>query len=65
MDFRSLYLHFECGIWMYRSSAVQQIREDAEKLFSESTRITTEFCDSQNMVVRTTQLLLRLFAPLL
>lgn len=28
LDFRSLYLHFECGVWMYNSKAVLQIKKD-------------------------------------
>ena len=26
MDYRSLCLHFECGVWMYRTRAVLQVR---------------------------------------
>ncbi len=28
LDYRSLYLHFEDGVWMYRSSAIQAVRDD-------------------------------------
>ncbi len=28
LDFRSLALHYECGVWMYRSSAVMKVKED-------------------------------------
>ncbi|MEJ6951856.1 cardiolipin synthase [Natronospora cellulosivora (SeqCode)] len=28
MDFRSLYLHFECGVWMYNSKSVFEIKND-------------------------------------
>ena len=28
MDYRSLYLHFECGVIMYESSAVAEVKED-------------------------------------
>lgn len=36
MDYRSLCLHFECGVWMYRTRAVLQVKEDALKTFAES-----------------------------
>lgn len=28
LDYRSLYLHFECGVWMYKSTATEAIKED-------------------------------------
>ena len=28
LDYRSLYLHFECGVWMYGNRAVTQVKED-------------------------------------
>lgn len=28
LDFRSLYLHFECGAWLYNSTAVMEIKKD-------------------------------------
>ena len=32
LDYRSLYLHFECAAWMYQCQAVGQVKEDAEYL---------------------------------
>ena len=65
LDFRSLYLHFECGVWMYRSEAVLQIKEDALSLFKECREITWEDCKRKSSVKRLLQSILRLFAPLL
>lgn len=65
MDYRSLYLHFECGVWMYRSEAVMQIKEDALAIFRESTEITLDFCRKQSIPQRCLLSILRLFAPLL
>lgn len=28
MDYRSLYMHFECAVWMYKSSSAIKIRDD-------------------------------------
>ena len=28
MDYRSFFMHYECGVWMYKSSAVKDIRDD-------------------------------------
>lgn len=65
LDYRSLYLHFECGVWMYQSEAVLQIKEDAMELFRECREITAKECAGKRLAVRIWQSILRLFAPLL
>lgn len=65
MDYRSLYLHFECGVWMYQSKAVKQIRDDAMKIFHECREIREEDCKNKKLIKRIFQSILRLFAPLL
>lgn len=65
LDFRSLYLHFECGVWMYRSSAVMQVKEDCLETFACSEEMTLEFCRNRALPVRFLQSILRLLAPLL
>ncbi len=64
MDYRSLYLHFECGIFMYRSRAVMQVKKDVEETIEKSILITKEKC-STSFPVYLFQGLLRIFAPLL
>ena len=65
LDYRSLYLHFECGVWMYRSRAVMQVKEDVLDTLEHSREITKEFCRSWNTGIRLTQSVLRLLAPML
>jgi cardiolipin synthase len=65
LDYRSLYLHFECGVWMYETEAVLQIKEDAMKIFEECREITMEDCRNKKTWTRIWQSVLRLFAPLL
>lgn len=40
MDYRSLYLHFECGVFMYGSSAVEKLKQDALETFEVSHKVT-------------------------
>jgi len=40
MDYRSLYLHFECGVVMYQSAAVQELKKDALKTFEVSHEVS-------------------------
>ena len=64
MDYRSLYLHFECGVWMYESSAVLKVKEDALATIAKSKEITIEFCRQQSLLKRMFLSVLRLIAPL-
>ena len=64
MDYRSLYLHFECGVWMYESSAVMEVKKDALETFARSREITMEFCKKQSWIRRLVLSVLRLIAPL-
>ncbi|MDR0689107.1 MAG: cardiolipin synthase [Spirochaetaceae bacterium] len=64
LDFRSLYLHFECGVWLYKNQAVQKIKEDFLKTIPISHQITRENC-AENAFLRIVQNILRLFAPLM
>jgi cardiolipin synthase A/B len=40
MDYRSLYLHFECGVMMYENSAVADLKADALKTFAVSHEVS-------------------------
>lgn len=41
LDYRSLFLHFECGMLFYGCKAVDDMRRDCEELFEQSRQITT------------------------
>ena len=65
LDYRSLYLHFECGVFMYQTRAVMQVKEDVQRTMEESEEINLEFCRKRPAAIRTLQGVMRLFAPLL
>ena len=44
LDYRSLYLHFECGTLMIGSSALRSLKEDCEETFNKSRQIKLEDC---------------------
>ena len=52
-------------VWMYRSRAVMQVKEDMEDTFPKCREICMKFCRSRNIFVRMAQSILRLFAPML
>ena len=65
MDYRSLYLHFENGVWMYGSRVIRDILEDFNDTLEYCTPIDLEFCRNRHIVVRAAQSILRVVAPLL
>ncbi|MDO4475586.1 MAG: cardiolipin synthase [Lachnospiraceae bacterium] len=65
MDYRSLYLHFENGVWMYRSRAVGQVKQDVLDTIERSREVTLEECKKRPIAVRLQQRLLRILAPLM
>ena len=64
LDFRSLYMHFECGVWMANSEAVMEVKEDFLDTLEICQPITAEDCCA-GIFKRLVQDLLRLIAPLM
>lgn len=65
LDYRSLYLHFECATWLYRSSCIGKIEGDFEATQEVSQEVTLEECRSWPRLKRLMQTLLKIFAPLM
>jgi cardiolipin synthase len=64
LDFRSLYLHFECGVCLYENSSIAGIKDDFLNTLPVCRAITLADC-SPRFGKRLFQDLLRLFAPLM
>lgn len=65
LDYRSLYLHFECGVFLYQCRAVEELRQDCAEVFACSDEVTISFCKEQHLLVQMFQGVMRLLAPLL
>ncbi|MGV2643027.1 cardiolipin synthase, partial [Clostridium perfringens] len=65
MDYRSLYLHFECGVWLYKTKSVGQIKDDFLKTLEKCQRITLEDCAKVKVPTRILRSIIRVFAPLM
>jgi len=65
MDYRSFYLHFECGVLFYCSSIVEQVKNDILETFAASQEITLEASRSITRRHRLLRSILRAFAPLM
>jgi cardiolipin synthase len=64
LDFRSLYLHFECGVLVFSSSAVKAVKEDFLQTVPVSHQVTIKEC-ARNAFQRIVPDILRIFAPLM
>jgi Phosphatidylserine/phosphatidylglycerophosphate/cardiolipin synthases and related enzymes len=65
MDFRSFYLHFECGVYMYEVPQIIDIEADYQDTLDKSEQITLDMCKKEKLGTRLIGKILRLFAPLM
>lgn len=66
LDYRSLYLHFECGVFLYRAPAVAEVYEDVKATLAVSREISIADCQRKHPLgMSLFHALLRLAAPLL
>ena len=64
LDYRSLYLHFECGTFFYNTPVVAQVKEDLLSMM-EVSALQTYAMTQKNIVMRLVQAVLRVLAPLM
>lgn len=64
LDYRSLYLHFECGVWMYNVPALADLKKDMLATMEKSNKICKEDVHTRTLG-RLFDGLLRVMAPLL
>jgi len=64
LDYRSLYLHFECAALLYRNPAVASIEADFQDTLAKCKRISLEDCRKDKLRRRIMGWLLRPLAPL-
>lgn len=65
LDFRSLYLHFENGVFISDSPVIIKIKEDFESVFEQCEEVTKKYSSDRSTALRIKQCILRLFSPLL
>ncbi len=65
LDYRSLYLHFECAVYLYQTPAVQDILEDFQVTLAKCKKVTLEEIQNERLFVKLAGSLLKLAAPLM
>lgn len=65
LDYRSLYLHFECAAYLYHNAAIRQVDQDFTDTLAKCQEVTLEGCKKYPFVKKLAGKVLRLFAPLM
>ena len=65
LDFRSLYLHFEDGVWLYRADCVADVRRDFDETFGQCREVTLADTAKVHLPRRLYRAILRLLSPLM
>ena len=65
LDYRSLYHHFECAVYLYGVDAVADIERDFVETLKQCRRVTRETIKAEKWTVKLTGFVLKTIAPLL
>lgn len=65
MDYRSYYLHYECGVWFYKSKVVMDVKQDYIQTLAKSHLVTLEDCKEVRVPIRVMRAILNLFSPMM
>ena len=62
-DYRSFYLSYECGVWMYRTDSIPSVKADFLDMMNKSIEITEKSAQA-NVIVRILRAILAAFSPM-
>lgn len=65
LDFRSLYLHFEDAVYMYRHPEIAAVEADFQETLKSCQKMTIEDCDNYPFIKKLAGAVLRIVAPLM
>ncbi|MFC3928062.1 cardiolipin synthase [Streptococcus caprae] len=65
LDYRSLYHHFECGCYIYKSEVLDDIKQDFEETLAVSKEVTRDSLKSMSILTKMTGVLTKTIAPLM
>lgn len=65
LDFRSLYEHFECAVYLYRNPAVHDVEADFRRTLEKCQKIDKQFCVDLPIYYKLMGQIGRLFGPLI
>ena len=65
LDYRSLYHHFECATYMYKTSCISDIESDFQETMAKCAEVTPETIKNEKLSYKIQGVIMKLVAPLL
>lgn len=65
LDYRSLYLHYECGVYIYNSEEIKNMHQDFLTTLKKCEEIKVNNINKKNIFIKILEKILRLFSPLM
>lgn len=65
LDYRSLYLHFECGAFIYNNSEIDRIERDFQQTLAKCHKVTLIEVKNRSTMTKVSGHVLRMIAPLM
>jgi cardiolipin synthase len=65
VDYRSMFLHFECGNFLYNNDCIKDMKEDFLKAVNESEIISYERWEKRAISTKVLDFILTVLAPLM
>lgn len=65
MDYRSLYHHYECAAYMYKTDCIADIERDFEETLEKCKRVTVESIKKEKLLMKLIGFILKVVAPLM
>ena len=65
LDYRSLYHHFECALYMYRTDCIKDVEADFQETIKKCKKVTLETIKKENILYRASGHIMKLVAPLM
>ena len=65
LDYRSLYHHFECAVYMYHTECIPAIEEDFMRTLQKCRTVTPESIKNETMFYKVSGKVMKLIAPLM
>ena len=65
MDYRSLYHHFECATYLYKTSCIPDIEEDFQNTLAKCRPVTMETIQNEKLGYKLRGILMKFISPLM
>ena len=65
LDYRSLYHHFECAVYLFRCACIPEIEQDFQNTLQKCRAVTAETIRKESLFYKLTGVFMKIIAPLM